>query len=68
MNMTAEQRARLGGALLAANDVIGVVKELMQPESTAPEMLGLCLLASSSSQFRDDLERLLKEGAETNGH
>ena len=59
--MTKEQRAQLGAAILAANDVVAIVTDLIGTSRMTIPMMRLGLLYTSASQFRDDLEAVLKE-------
>lgn len=64
ITITPEQRARLGAAILTANEVLEVVVQLQRTSESPMFEVGKALLYASAVQFREDLERLLKDGKE----
>lgn len=64
MTLTDAQRDVIGAALLAVNDVMGILRELTEAAAETPEdwnsLIQLSTLESSVEELRRDLEAILK--------
>lgn len=61
MNLTPEQRAKMGAALLCIGDVLDIYRAIQGQERSMFEILWWSAIASEAILLQADIERLLKE-------